>query len=477
MEVKIIEEKEADDISIREESHFFDKKSFAVTGSKIQKVAVAFANADGGELIVGVSDDKEESSVRARWQGAPSIESLNGHLQAIFEITPSLDLRYEILKCRSRDGYVLRVQIEKSPDVHKTGKGDVYQRHGAQSLPLKDLDKITQLSFAKGATTFEDQILKDVEPDQIAESLELRSFLNDYSPATDPLEFCVNQNLFEYKTWAVRVSAALLFHPIPSAVIPRKCAVKITRYETQEDCPDREHLAYQTTLEGPLYSLIKRTVQSVKEIMSSVNVWTTGGLKKLNYPPEAIWEVIVNALIHRDYSISDDTHIVIYNNRIEIVSPGRLPGYVTVDNILDARYARNSKIVRTLNRYKEAPNKDLGEGLNTTFQKMKDWGLKSPEIYEEGGCVKVVLKHVSLATPTEAILDFLENNKAITNQQAREITGIKSENSVKREFYKLRDEGLLERVPGLGGSRSAWRLVDNKIERDDDVKDSQGTLF
>jgi ATP-dependent DNA helicase RecG len=133
---------------------------------------------------------------------------------------------------------------------------------------------------------------------------------------------------------------------------------------------------------------------------------------------------------------------------------------VTVENILDARYARNSKVVRTLNRYKDAPNKDLGEGLNTTFQKMKEWGLKSPEISEDRNYVKVILPHIPLAAPTEAILTFLISNDSVTNQQAREITGIKSENLVKIEFYKLRDAGFLEMVPGLKGPKSAWQLTE-----------------
>ena len=384
---------------------------------------------------------------------------MNSHLQAIFEITPSLDLKYEILKCEDKQGYCLLVLIEKGSQVHQTAAGIVYQRHGAQSIPIKDPDKITQLSFAKGATSFEDQVLKDIPAEQISDSKELSSFLSAYSPKTDALEFCINQNLLDYKTWETKVAAALLFHPSPSAVIPRKCAVKITRYETKEEDPERDHLAEQVTIEGPLYPLINETVHRVEEIMSSVKVWTPDGLKLLNYPPEAIWEVIVNALIHRDYSISDDIQILIYNNRIEVLSPGRLPGYVTVDNILDARYARNSKIVRTLNRYKDAPNKDLGEGLNTTFQKMQEWGLKSPEICEDKNYVKVILPHISLAVPTEAILTFLSNNDKISNQQVRDITGIKSENLVKVEFYKLRDKGLLERVPGLKGPKSAWQLT------------------
>lgn len=104
--------------------------------------------------------------------------------------------------------------------------------------------------------------------------------------------------------------------------------------------------------------------------MSQIQVWGTDGkLKTMEYPKETIWEIITNAIIHRDYSISDDVQIHIYDNRIEVISPGKLPGNVTIDNILDTRYARNSKIVRTLSKYKDAPNKDIGEGLNTAFQK------------------------------------------------------------------------------------------------------------
>jgi len=194
--------------------------------------------------------------------------------------------------------------------------------------------------------------------------------------------------------------------------------------------------------------------------MSSIRVWTTEGLRHIEYPPEAIWEIVTNAVIHRDYSISDDVQILIYDNRLEIISPGKLPGYVTVDNILDSRYARNHKNVRTLSKYKEAPNKDIGEGLNTAFEKMKEWKLKPPVIIEDGNYVKVIIPHAPLARPTELILKFLKTNPTINNRQARELTGIKSENLVKVEFYKLRDEGLLERVPGLEGPASAWRLTD-----------------
>lgn len=431
-----------------------------MSGKSVQKIAVAFSNADGGEFIIGIRDKKTGLPLNARWEGITEIEKMNGHLQALFEIKPSLTIQYEFVKREKAAGYALRVMIDKGSQVCTTADSSVYMRQGAQSLLVKDPERIQQLSFSKGASSFEDTLLGETPAEQIVEAPELNSFLNDYSPKTDPLEFVLNQNLLDFKTWQPRTAAALLFHPAPSAVVPKKCAIKITRYVTKEDDPERDHLAEQFTIEGPSYRLIHDAIRQVAEIMSGIEVWSTQGLKKLEYPPEAIWETVVNAVIHRDYSISDDIQILIFDNRIEIISPGRLPGYVNIENILDARFSRNAKIVRTLNRYKNPPNKDLGEGLNTTFQKMKEFGLKNPVIEEYGNYLKVTLPHLPLAAPTVAIMEFLKTHDQITNKQARDITGIKSENLVKIEFYKLRDEGHIERVPGLAGPRSAWRLTE-----------------
>lgn len=455
---KTITEQDATVLATRDEDHFFDRKALLASGRTVQKIGVAFANSDGGEFVIGIADDEDEPMPNHRWNGAAKIEDFNAHIQALSEIKPALLAEYSVLDTSGMPGLVLLVRVEKSSEVHQVADGTVYVRKGAQSLPLKDQQRIMELQFAKGAASFEDQLLPNAATEDISETSELHRFLSEYSPQSDPLEFVVNQNLVDRKTWEPRVAGVLLFNENPAAIMPRKCSVKIVRYETKEDDPERDHLKSTLTLEGPLYSLIHNTVQKLTEIMSSVAVWTTTGLKTLQYPPEAVWEIIVNALIHRDYSISDDVQIRVFDNRIEVISPGKLPGYVSVQNILEARYSRNAKVVRNLARYPNAPNKDLGEGLNTAFQKMKEWRLKEPEIEEESNYVRVIIPHIPLASPTEAILEFLETNSTITNKQAREVTGIRSENLVKVEFYKLRDEGLLEMVPGLKGPAAAWRL-------------------
>jgi ATP-dependent DNA helicase RecG len=446
-------------LASKEEDHFFDRKAVAVSGAKLQKVAVAFANADGGEIYVGVADDKAEPDPARRWNGAPRIEDYNQHIQALTEVQPALPMELTFLKAAGTTCYVLQVLIEKSQAVHRAADRRVYERKGAQSLPVDDPERITAISFAKGAVSYEDSTVDGAMAEDIVDSPRLAEFLGDFSPRTDPLELAINRNLIDRKTFKPKVAGILLFAVAPASLMPKKCSVRIVRYETKEDDPERDHLGPIESIEGTLYELIHATVGRVTEMMSSINVWTTDGEKAMEYPFETLWEIVVNAIIHRDYSMSDDVQILIFDNRIEVLSPGRLPAFVNAENILDVRYARNPRIVGILSRYKSPPNKDIGEGLNTAFQKMKDWRLQSPKIINEGNYVRVIIPHAPLATPQEAIMEFLAKHGTIPNRQARDITGIKSENSVKAEFYKLRDAGRIEMIPELKGSKATWRLL------------------
>lgn len=458
MREREITEAEILELSSRDEGHFYDRKAKQLSGVKTQKIAVALANADGGDFIVGIKDDKDETDPSKRWDGADNKEFFNSIIQSLQNITPSIPKEIEFLFDKKSSTYGLRVIIEKSEKVHHTSDKTVYVRAGAQSLPVKEPDAIQALAFAKGESSYEDSIYKDGKPEDIFESKEIIRFLLDYAPKSDPIDFTVNQNLVHRDSYEPKMSGLLLFNDNPVSLLPRKCGIKITRYETDEDLPSREHLKEQLTIEGCLYEQIHQASEAITSLMSSIKIWTPDGLKNVDYPPETVWEILVNAIIHRDYSISDDIHILVFNNRIEISSPGKLPGYVTESNILDARYSRNPKIVRTLNRYRNPPNKDMGEGLNTAFQKMAEWQLKPPIIKEILNTVRVVIPHISLASPEERIIEFLKSHDQIKNREARQVSGIKSENKMKNVFYKMRDNNLLEPVLGKTGKTVAWKL-------------------
>lgn len=89
---------------------------------------------------------------------------------------------------------------------------------------------------------------------------------------------------------------------------------------------------------------------------------------------------------------------------------------------------------------------------------MEEFRLKKPIIIEDGNYIKVIIAHTPLAAPQETILDFLQHNEQIKNRQAREITGVRSENVMKQVFYKMRDSNMIEPVYSENGKKIvAWK--------------------
>ena len=196
------------------------------------------------------------------------------------------------------------------------------------------------------------------------------------------------------------------------------------------------------TIEGCAYNQIYSAVEQTKRIVDSMKK-LGHGLENVSYPTEALHEIITSAVIHRDYSIQTDIQIRIFDNRIEVESPGVLPGHITVSNILDEQFSRNPRIVRLINKFENPPNKDVGEGLNTAFDAMEKLRLKSPEIIQNDNSVLVIIKHERLASPEVMVMEYLKDHQSITNAQGRKLTGIKSENIMKNVFIKLREQGML----------------------------------
>jgi ATP-dependent DNA helicase RecG len=128
MRTRVIAEDEVIALSAKEESHFYDRKAKQVKSAKVQKIAVAFANADGGEFIIGIADDSDEPDPSKRWEGAKDLEELNAHLQTLFSVTPALDVRYEILKCDKRVGPPLLLSWPCAPRVVLLRAGESKRR-------------------------------------------------------------------------------------------------------------------------------------------------------------------------------------------------------------------------------------------------------------------------------------------------------------------------------------------------------------
>ena len=397
IEVVEINDFQYNEILKYQEGHFLDLKSIEIKPAKLTKSISGFANADGGELYIGISEKTVESQKIRIWIGFSDQESANGHIQIFEQLFPLGDnYSYTFLTTKQASGLVLQVNIGKSREIVEASDGTPYIRRGAQNLPVKGEKALERLKLDKGIESFERRTI-DAELGVLVSSEIIAKFISSVIPSSEPEKWLKKQQLI--KGDKPTIAGVLLFSDEPQAVIPKHCGVKIYRYKTKDFEGTRDTLAFDPiTIEGCLYEQIEITVAKTIKIVEYIPKVGVEGLESINYPKEAIHEIITNALLHRDYSIKADVHIRIFDNRIEIQSPGKLPGHVTVHNILNEQYARNGAIVRIINKFPNAPNKDVGEGLNTAFQAMAKLRLQPPEISQKDNSVLVNIKHEPLAS-------------------------------------------------------------------------------
>lgn len=138
-----------------EEGHFADLKSIDISPAKLTKAISAFANADGGELYVGVDEGPNGSN--HSWRGFINMEAANGHLQVFEELFPlGGDFLYEFMQCDDQPGLVLHVIIQKTKEIKYASDGKAYVRRGSQSLPVGP-EGLERLRRNKGITSFESE--------------------------------------------------------------------------------------------------------------------------------------------------------------------------------------------------------------------------------------------------------------------------------------------------------------------------------
>ncbi len=430
------------------EDHFNDVKSRAISPAKLQETFVAFANSDGGDLYVGIED---KSVTGERLVGYVEQEEANATISVLLEETqPAVEnVSVEFFDCGDR-GSVLHFAIPKSPKVHYTSSGECYIRVNAQKRKIKG-DRITQLGYSKGAEPYERKAMPDVELDDIISSPALEFYMNRIGTHLDPSTFLRKQRLLTLKNESrhPNVGCILLFDEAPQATLETRCAVKVYRLRTIEKEYRREQLEEMPlTINGVIEEVINKTITQVSTYIDGASFQDGGKLVKLQYPSEALKEILVNAVIHRDYSLNDDIHVRVFDNRIEVQSPGKLPGYMTVENLYEERFSRNPNVVRMLHNLPNPVNHDIGEGLDTAKNELKRAGLVPLTFEERDNAFIVTIKHQKIASVEEVVLAHIEENPSaeLTNKLVRQLSGEYDMQKVKIALQKLRAAGHIKPV-------------------------------
>lgn len=194
--------------------------------------------------------------------------------------------------------------------------------------------------------------------------------------------------------------------------------------------------------------------------------------EKQEYPLPAVREVIVNAVAHRDYQIrGEEIRVLMFNDRIEVYSPGRLPGHITVENIVEERFARNEVIVQVLTDLGFVER--LGYGIDRILRQMSQAGLPKPKFAETTNGFRVTLRgagdqfvsgefdrgryrNLPLNERQTAALNILHTTGRVGNRDLKELYPDVSEETIRRDLADLVDEGL---VIKMGDRRGTYYIL------------------
>ncbi len=249
-------------------------------------------------------------------------------------------------------------------------------------------------------------------------------------------------------------AAVLLFAKFPTNLMETKCTIRVYKYQgTLEKFQDVPNLIGKPkTIDGPIIKVINDANKYILEQLESGIEMHSGFVTKYKIPERAIKEAITNAVIHRDYHIKRDIEVKIFEDRVEILSPGLFPYNITRSNIGKVRADgyRNDLLVKHLREFPDPPNLDRNEGVRAMRNEMRKKNLFPPTFITYPAIedsVLTILFNEEMPSEWEKVSQYLEENKYIDNKKAREITGILQTDKMSKLFNKWIKQDLIIRIP------------------------------
>ena len=367
------------DFQTQKEGQCFERKSIRLEPKALAVPLVAFANADGGTIVVGLNDAGEV-------EGVDGFErQVNELLRVPFDFCkPTVKVDFMYAACTDRKGQpnrVLVLMVHQSPNVHATQADEVYYRVGDKSKKLT-FDERMQLTYDKGDRFYEDTpvagaALADLDLPFV------KQYARQIGYSKTPLHFLKeNSGFVKTSKGADQISAAavLLCGKSPQQYFPR-ARIRFIRYEgTQEQTGTRMNVIKDVILDGTLLEMTRKAIAFVTTQIKEHSYLGKAGLfvTDAQYPEFVRQEIVVNAVAHRDYSIKGtDIQIKMFDDRLAVESPGTLPGLVRLNTMRNVHFSRNPKIAAFLKDYGYV--KEFGEGVDRMCSELTGLGLPEPE--------------------------------------------------------------------------------------------------
>src|SRR3989344_3569005 len=269
-------------------------------------------------------------------------------------------------------------------------------------------------------------------------------------------------------------AAVLLFAEFPNDLLETKCSVRVFQVQGNRETITRETLNWIGTpknINGPIAKQITDAHEYVLGLLKAGMRVPSGFRTTYSIPERAVKEAITNAVIHRDYHTKRDIEIRIFEDRIEVESPGLLPFNITPSNIGIERshQYRNDLLVKHLREFPDPPNLDQNEGVRAMRQTMKTANLYPPIFFTYPNlqdAVRVVLLNEKAPNEWDKVSDYLIKNKYITNTEARGILLTEDTVKVSKRFNRWVKQGLLTKItPRTGAKRNVRYRLPTADER------------
>lgn len=446
-----------------------------VPGSRLAATMVGMANTEGGSILLGIAPRSGQI------QGVSDVNRMIDQVfQAALLVDPPLVLPVPRVYFTggTQPANIVWVNIPSGlPNVYSLD-GSYLGRDGRQTNPLS-ARRLRQLLMERGAIQFESLIhpgaeLKDLDPDLInayLEKLNVPAWFGSADKNVNSYEILLQRGCLMQDGDRLRptYAALLLFGRFPQQWLPNSTI--LAAHFTGVAFGDR---FIKKDIRGTLPEQLQQAESFVRaNLRTVVRLVGLSHQEEPEYPLEAVRELLVNAIAHRDYNLQgDNIHLNIYSDRLEVQSPGRLPGPVTLDNLIDARFSRNAVIVQVLSDMGFIER--LGYGLDRVVTVLKQNQLRPPRFEEVSGCFRVTLyapytgpgagtipdlsayKELQLNPRQEMALGHLAMHRRISSSTYRELCPDVHPETLRRDLVELVNKGILLKI---GDKRATYYIL------------------
>ena len=405
----------------------------AIYVDEIKKEIVAFANTRGGKIYVGVADSGEVCGVT---DADDVIRQISNAARDAIKPDVTLFLHYNVLTAGGKNIIEVEVQCGAHRPYYLAGKGlrpeGVYVRQGTSSVPASDT-AIRQMIKETDGDNYEEMrsLRQDLTFEKAAEEFKKRNL-----PFSEP----------QMKTLGL----------IDGDGIYSNLALLLS-----DQCPHIIKAATFSGVDGQSFqdrrefcgSLLKQLEDAYAYMdLRNRTSATFEGLLRIDhkdYPETALREALLNAIVHRDYSVSAGTLLSVYKDRIEMISVGGLAGGLSYDDMmLGVSFCRNKNLANVFYRLQLIESYGTGMGKIMSSYSGAD---RMPRIQVSTGAFKVVLPNQNEGQPAKtrqlgeterALLDLFKKEKSLTRAEAEEALGV-SPSTARRLLLKLKDGGWI----------------------------------